>query len=450
MKQLFVLAMAVFVFGTASAIAGEIGSSSPKRQGFDAQRLDALTQFMDAKVADGTMAGGMGVIARNGRVVYKRTYGFADREAGRQMEEDAIYRIYSMSKPITSVALMMLYEEGRFRLSDPVSKYIPELANLQLALSTAGTGVVSDGTTTRSLGKGNRELVGERRQPDRQPTIHDLLIHTAGFTYGIFGNTEVDKLYRQAGMFGDSDLKSFVSVLGTLPLQYEPGQQWHYSVSVDVQGRLVEALSGMSFGEFLQQRLFGPLDMPDTDFFVVPEKLPRLTQLYKPKGVVGANFFMPSTGNALEVADAWLNAGYLRKPKFEGGGAGLVSTSRDYLRFAQMLLNGGELDGVRILSPKTVEFMTTNHLGDLVLGYGRGGVGFGLGFAVILDNGRARSMASDGTYSWGGAAGTRFWIDPEENLIGMFMVQSIPHRTKLADDFMTLTYAAMSKSQPAD
>ena len=450
MKRLIFALVAVCMLTTGPASAREISDSSPERQGFSSERLDRLTEFMDAKVTDGTMIGGMGLIARNGKVVYSQTYGQADRETERAMEADAIYRIYSMTKPITGVALMMLYEEGKFRLNDPVAMYIPELANLEVALSTAGTGVVSDGTVSRGVGERKTELLGQTRKPARQPTVRDLMLHTAGFTYGIFGNTEVDQMYRKAGVMGDMDLQAFVAALGKIPLQYEPGAQWHYSVSVDIQGRLVEVLSGMKFSDFLQERLFGPLDMRDTAFSVDADQMPRLAQLYKPKGMTGNNFMAPSTGPGLEVADAWISAGYVQPPKFESGGGGLVSTARDYLRFAQMMLNGGELDGVRILSPKTVQLMTTNHLGDLPMGFARRGGGFGLGFGVLLNPGDVGEVGSAGEYNWGGAAGTRFWIDPQENLIGMFMVQSIPHRTRLADDFKVLTYSAMTQSQMDD
>ena len=447
MKNIARFMMVVCMTFSGLAVAKEIGSSSPERQGFSSDRLDAITANMEAKVADGTMVGGMGVIARNGKIIYSQTYGQADREAGRAMEEDAIFRIYSMTKPITSVALMMLYEEGKFRLNDPVARYIPELANLEVALSTAGTGVVSDGIVSRAIGETNKDLLGKTRKPARQPTIRDLLTHTAGFTYGIFGNTEVDQMYMKTRMMGEVDLQGFVSALGKLPLQYEPGKQWHYSVSVDIQGRLVEVLSGMKFSEFLQQRIFGPLDMRDTAFYIPPAKKPRLAQLYKPKGLANNNFLAGPTEPGLEVADTWLDFGYLKPPVFEGGGGGLLSTARDYLRFSQMLLNGGELDGARILSPRTVSFMTTNHLGDLALGFGRKGLGFGLGFAVILNPGDVGEIGSPGEYSWGGAAGTRFWVDPQENLTGLFMVQSMPHRTRLADDFRVLTYGAMIESQ---
>ena len=427
--------------------AKEMSSTKPERQGFSSERLAKLTQLMNAKVEDGTMVGGMGMIARNGKIIYSQTYGQADREAGKVMTDDAIYRIYSMSKPITGVALMMLYEEGKFRLNDPIAMYIPEMANLPVALSTGGTGVVSDGTTSIAIGSGDESLVGQTRKAKRQPTIRDLMTHTAGLTYGIFGNTEVDQAYRKAGLLGDMDLKEFVTVLGKLPLQYDPGSQWHYSVSVDVQGYLVEVLSGMKFSEFLEQRIFAPLDMQDTAFKVNEGNKDRLAQLYKPDGVTADNYFSPATGSGLEIADAFISAGYIYGGKFESGGGGLVATARDYLRFSQMMLNGGELDGVRILSPKTVDLMTTNHIGDLGLGYGSKGIGFGLDFAVVLNPGEVGEVSSAGEYNWGGAAGTRFWIDPQEQLIGLFMVQSIPHRTRLADDFKVMTYQALVEKE---
>ena len=441
-----VLALAVMLV-VAPASAKEMNSTKPERQGFSSERLEKLTQLMNAKVEDGTMVGGMGMIARNGKIIYSQTYGQADREAGKAMTDDAIYRIYSMSKPITGVALMMLYEEGKFRLNDPIAMYIPEMANLQVALSTAGTGIVSDGTTSTTIGAGDKSLIGQTRKPTRQPTIRDLMTHTAGLTYGVFGNTEVDQAYRKAGLLGDMDLKEFVTALGKLPLQYDPGSQWHYSVSVDVQGYLVEVLSGMKFSEFLQQRIFAPLDMKDTAFKINEGNKDRLTQLYKPEGVTADNYFSPATGSGLEVADAFISAGYIYGGKFESGGGGLVATARDYMRFSQMMLNGGELDGVRILSPKTVDLMTTNHIGDMGLGFGRKGVGFGLDFAVVLNPGEVGEVSSAGEYNWGGAAGTRFWIDPQEQLIGLFMVQSIPHRTRLAGDFKVMTYQALVEKE---
>ena len=273
--------------------AKEIGSAKPERQGFSSERLEKLTQLMNAKGDERTMGVGMSMTARNGKVMYIETYRQATREAGKAMTDDAIFRIYSMTKPITGVALMMLYEEGKFRLNDPIAMYIPEMANLQVALSTAGTGIVSDGTTSTTIGSGDESLVGQTRKPTRQPTIRDLMTHTAGLTYGVFGNTEVDQAYREAGLLGDMDLKAFVTALGKLPLQYDPGSQWHYSVSVDVQGYLVEVLSGMKFSEFLQQRIFGPLDMKDTAFKVNEGNKDRVTQLDKPEGVTAVMSLRP-------------------------------------------------------------------------------------------------------------------------------------------------------------
>ncbi len=441
--------LSVFLLIALSAQTAEIKETRPEREGFSSERLQRLSTHMQQAVDRGEMVGGSGIIARNGKVVFNETWGMADREAQRPITEDTIFRWYSMSKPITSTALMMLYEEGRFALTDPVAKYIPELADLEVALSTAdsATGVVSDGTISRGVGSGDDALAGKTRKPARQPTIHDLLRHTAGFTYGSFGNTEVDALYREAGYpLFDGNLAEFVTRLGQIPLQYEPGSKWHYSVAVAVQGRLIEVLSGMRFGEFLEKRLFAPLGMEDAGFQVPPEDLPRFAQMYAPEGVSPKGFGEKPTGPGLVVADASLSSGYIDGSPLESGGIGMIGTARDYLRFAQMLLNGGTLDGVRLLSPKTVRFMTINHLGELAMGLGRSGVGFGLGFQVVLNPGDKGEISSAGEYSWGGAAGTGFWVDPQEQLIGVFMVQSLPHLTQLRAEFKQLTYQALTDS----
>lgn len=447
MKAQFFVMLFAFVFLTNPICAQEMAERPAQDLGFSKARLAKLTDFMNAEVQRGSMVGGMGLIARHGHIVYFQTYGMADREAGRPMEDDAILRIYSMTKPITGVALMMLFEEGAFKLSDPVAMYLPELANLRVALSTADTGSTSDGIITRSHGQTDPRLIGQTRQPARQPTIRDLMLHTAGFTYGVFGDTEVDRLYNQLRAKGDMSLEQYVIELGKLPLQYDPGTQWHYSISVDIQGRLIEVLSGMRFSDFLQQRIFTPLDMPDTGFVVPETKRPRLAQLYKPKGNGGADFLSGTLSPELEVADPWISAGYLGLRKFESGGAGLVSTMRDYLRFTQMLLNEGELDGTRILAPKTIQLMTANHVGHLPVPYGIQGYGYGLGFGIHVDPGALGIIGSPGEYSWGGAAGTRFWVDPVEGVIGIFMTQSLPNEMRLADNFKALTYAAMTESR---
>ncbi|MBK81561.1 MAG: serine hydrolase [Gammaproteobacteria bacterium] len=447
--------LVALVFGLAIAAAPavqarELPEAKPARVGMSAERLQRLTDHMNQAVADGVMVGGLGLVARDGKVVYQQTYGLADREPERPMTEDTIFRIYSMSKPITAVAVLMLYEEGHFFLNDPVARYIPELADLEVAVSTADGGntrMVSDGTVSRTEGSGDASQAGKTRAPRRQPTIRDLLTHTAGFTYGVFGNTEVDRMYREAGLLADdATLEDFVTRLGGIPLQYDPGTRWHYSVAVDVQGRLVEAVSGMKFGDFLEQRIFAPLGMVDTSFVVPDDKWDRVAELYSPAGTpedTAAAFQSASTATELVEANKALDEGYRPGARFESGGGGLMSTASDYLRFSQMLLNGGELDGVRLLSPKTVELMTVNHLGDIPMGFGRDGVGFGLGVAVALDQGEIGELGSPGEYNWGGAAGTRFWVDPEEDLVGIFMVQSIPHRTRLGSEFKNLVYQAI-------
>ncbi len=433
---------------TANAQARDFQSVKAEREGFSSERLGRLDDYMTTAVADGVMVGGQGLIARNGKIIYTQNWGQLDREAGVAMPDNAIFRIYSMTKPITGVALMLLFEEGKFLLDEPVAKYIPELANLKVAVSTADGNIqaVSDGTRSFTEGTGNAALVGKTRTPRRQPTIRDLMRHTAGMSYGVFGNTEIDQQYRAAGLLRQHpNLQAFVTKLGQIPLQYEPGERWHYSVSVDVQGRLVEVLSGMKFSEFLQQRIFTPLGMADTSFTIPESKRQRLAQLYSPKGIEGDMnaWLTPTTSSALVVAPDYANAGYQPGATFESGGAGLLSTTLDYLRFCQMLLNGGELKGVRLLAPRTVELMRSNHL-DETIGLRTPGVGFGLNFGVLVDPGAAGNVGSVGEFRWGGAAGTSFWIDPVKNLIGIFMVQSMPHRTNLSEQFKIFTYQALS------
>jgi CubicO group peptidase (beta-lactamase class C family) len=444
---LVVTVLTILLVVSTNISARDLRNSVPSREGMSAERLQRITAHMNNAVDDGVMVGGLGMISRNGKIVYQQSYGLRNREAGAPMTDDTLFRIYSMSKSITGVALMTLYEEGKFFLNDPVAKYLPEPSNLEVAVSTAGgnTGMVSDGTTSRGIGTGDEDKIGLRRPAARQPTIRDLLRHTAGFTYGIFGQTEVDQLYREADLLRSETIAEVVVELGKLPLQYEPGTQWHYSVAVDVQGRLVEVLSGMRFGEFLEKRLFLPLGMTDTSFVVPDDKMERLAQLYSPKGAEGGLNTPWKFGTSLELepADPVWSEGYKEGETIEAGGHGIVSTAEDYMRFCLMMLNGGELNGARILSPKTIELMTINHVGSLPMGFPQAGTGFGLGFAVSLDQGVIGETGSAGEYAWGGAAGTKFWIDPVENLIGVFMVQSIPHQTRLGDEFKILTYQSI-------
>lgn len=407
-----------------------LGSPPPtmiEAQGFSAERLKRIDARMLEAVADGRMVGGHGVIARKGQVVYDQTWGMADREAGRMLENDALYRVYSMTKPITAVALMMLYEEGHFLLEDPVGQYLPELANLQLASANAA---------------GEITLVA----PIRQPTIRDLLRHTAGLSYGVFSDSSVDQQYRDTGLMYAKTLNEFTVRLGKLPLIFEPGTRWHYSVAVDVQGRLIEAISGMAFGEFLQQRVFEPLDMRDTSFVVPADKRSRLTQLYSPLGnsMSWDAVWKFTTEQILTPADPEISRPFIEGGVFESGGAGLVSTTRDYLRFALMLANDGELGGTRLLSPRTVAHMRSNHIRGVDNSGLWGLDAFGLGVGISADTAAVSGeLGADGAYGWGGAAGTLFWVDPRNDIVGVFMLQSIPHQTNLSKKFRVLTYQAL-------
>ncbi|MFN2287208.1 MAG: serine hydrolase domain-containing protein [Chromatocurvus sp.] len=423
----FLQSFIVLCFFTLTAVAQPLPAGTPFSLGISPERLERINTHMRGAVDSGIMVGGEAVIARRGKVAYRQTWGMSDREAGDPATTDTLYRIYSMTKPVTAVAMMLLYEEGRFQLNDPLARHLPEFADLKVL---EGSGEDGDPVL---------------RDPARAPTIRDLMRHTAGMTYGVFGNTAVDSAYRETGLLQSPDLETFTRRLATLPLQYDPGERWHYSVAVDLQGRLVEVLSGMAFADFLRERIFEPLGMEDTAFVLSPEQRPRLAQLYSPEGtqISWNDPWQLSQSQALEVADPRLSEAFIDGGYFASGGAGLVSSTSDYLRFSQMLLNGGEFDGVRLLSPRTVEHMRRNHLS----GIGRESLtsagGFGLGVAVTVDPGVGGEIGSAGSYGWGGAAGTRFWVDPEEDLIAIFMTQSVPHQTQLGDQFRTLVYQAL-------
>lgn len=385
--------------GTAAAVPA-LEPAAPESVGMDSARLERLTAAMRRHVDDGLLAGVVTAAARDNRLVHFESVGHRDLEAGAPMTRDAIFRIYSMTKPVTGVALMILYEEGRFRLSDPVEKHLPEFRDLQVFAGLDENG-------------------GVLTEPqDHKMTVRELMNHTGGLTYGIFAESPVDEMYVEAGLLDSGDtLAEFAAKLGEIPLKHQPGSAWEYSVSVDVQGYLVEKLSGRTFGEFLEERVFEPLGMTDTDFHVPPEKASRFAQVYgygEDGGLVAQEVF---------------GDGFLEDPVFEGGGGGLVSTAMDYLRFSQMLLNGGELDGVRILAPLTVELMHRDQTPAGMRGsvLGARGTSFGLNFAVIEDPVEAEGY-SRGEYYWGGAAGTWFWIDPVEDLVFVGMIQQAGNR----------------------
>ena len=393
----------------------DLSRAAPEAVGLSSERLERLSAAMQGLVDEGRLAGITTLIARHGKVAHFGTFGAQDRETGKPMAEDTIFRIYSMTKPITSVALMLLYEEGLFRLSDPVEKYIPEFKDLPVALGEDGNGIVTE-------------------PADHPMTIRELMSHTAGLSYGIFSESPVDKLYREAEILHpDSTLREMIEDLAAIPLRQQPGTIWHYSVAVDVQGYLVEVLSGQPFDAFLKERIFDPLGMNDTSFWVPPEKADRFAQVY----VYGEDGALKLPGD-----EPLRDRDYLSPVNFLSGGGGLVSTTMDYARFSQMLLNGGELDGVRLLAPSTVELMHRDQTPKGVPVFSPG-QGFGLNFAVVKDPVEADGI-SKGEYYWGGAAGTWFWIDPAEDLIFVGMIQQFgENRPDVRSLSRRLTYQAI-------
>ena len=373
----------------------------PEAVGVSAERLERIRPVMQGYVDKGHLPGFLTVVARRGQIVHFETIGMRDVENNEPVEADTIFRIYSMSKPITSVAVMMLYEEGHFQLGTPVSRFIPEFKDMKV------------------YNEDQTEILDAKRKI----TVKHLLMHTAGFTYG-WGNKPVDARYKEAKILEPgSTLADMVVKLGKIPLVHEPGEKWTYGVSTDVLGYLVEVVSGMPFEEFLRIRLFEPLGMVDTAFSVPSEKRNRLAALYRPTKENG----LERTKRAAIAIDEFTF--------FPSGGGGLVSTAADYMRFSQMLLNGGELDGVRILGKKTVELMRYPHHNNR----------FGLGFAIVTDRNPPNILESVGNFSWGGAAATTFWIDPKEELVAVLMTQLLNNRYPFQQQFKVLTYQALTE-----
>ena len=392
----------------AAARAADLETASPSEVGVSAERLERLERLdagMQRLVDEGKLAGVVTMLARHGKVVFVDAVGKQDVSAGTPMARDTIFRIYSMTKPITGVAMMMLHEEGKFRLGEPVSKYIPGFANLKVHV-----GDRADGSP-------------RLEDADRSMTMAELMSHTGGLGYGLGASNHVDRLYREHGVLNaDATLASMIDKLSNLPLLAQPGTRWFYSVGVDVQGYLIEQLSGQPFAEFLEERIFEPLGMVDTAFYVPEAKLDRVAGIYR-------------DGEDGGLAKTDMGPTRTSMPAGPSGGGGLWGTADDYLRFAQMMLNGGELDGVRLLSPRTVELMQTNYVTDearrtMVAG-GAGhwssmpGQGFGLDFAIALDPAATGEPYPKGVYYWGGAAGTWFWIDPVTDLTFVGMIQHL-------------------------
>jgi CubicO group peptidase (beta-lactamase class C family) len=400
----------------------------PEEVGLSSQRLARIRDHLQRYIDAGKVSGTLTLVARHGQIAYWEPQGHLELEGQRPMQRETIFRIYSMSKPITSVALMMLYEQGLFQLDDPVHRFIPAWNDLRVFVSGNYPTFVTV-------------------PPERPMTMRDLLTHTSGLTYGFMESSNVDAAYRALGVADrskpGSTLQDMVDALAELPLEFSPGTRWNYSVSTDVLGYLVEVLSGQRFDAYLRDRVLQPLGMTDTGFTIADEQLPRFA----------CNYQRQADGS-LELIDSPERSQYHSQSLFSGGG-GLVSTAGDYCRFTQMLLNGGELDGVRLLGRKTVELMTMNHLpgGQDLTQLARpgrftetayAGVGFGLGFSVMLDPSRAQIVGTPGEYAWGGAASTAFWIDPVEELIVIFLTQLMPSSSyPLRRELRTLTYAAL-------
>lgn len=394
--------------------------AQPEELGFSSERLERINDFMERYVEEGKVAGFITLVARRGRIAFFDKYGYQDLASKTQMQDDTIFRIYSMSKPITSVAFMMLFERGLVRLEDPVSKYIPAFKEAKVY-----------------------EKGGKFVELEREITIHDLMRHTAGLSYGGIEESKIpaDKFYDQANLFQSNiNLKEMVQRIASLPLAYQPRSVWHYSVATDVIGHLIEIIAEQALDEFLDEKIFSPLAMVDTGFRVPSDKSERFSTLF---GTMGKG--------DLEILDEVIGGDYFNVSLFLGG-SGLVSTTSDYLRFAQMLLNEGELEGVRLLGPKTIQYMTMNHVPLDLLPISMGepwpGFGFGLGVSVMLDPAQAGMMGSPGLFGWGGWANTHFWIDKKEKLIGILMLQYIPSGTyPVTNDFRTAVYQAIMEPE---
>jgi CubicO group peptidase (beta-lactamase class C family) len=416
-----------FAFLLAFAVgvpAQDLPVAKPADVGFSADRLERITQWLRDQSAKEVIPGAVLMIVRNGKVAYFESVGLLDPETKAPMRKDAIFRIYSMSKPITSVAVMMLYEQGKVTLDEPIAKYIPAFKDMKVGVESKG----ADGNPKLDLTAANKPI-----------TIQDLLRHTSGLTYGIFGNTMVKKTYLNPHVFDyATDNAAFADRIAKLPLAFQPGTTWDYSHSTDVLGRLVEVVSGKSLYQFEKENILDPLGMTDTSFYVADKaKHARIAEPFPNDRVIGID----AGFNDPRVVEKW-----------ESGGGGMVGTVADYARFASMLANGGTLDGKRYLGPKTLAYMTSDHLGSAItpgpLYLPGAGYGFGLGFAVRKEAGVALSPGSVGDYNWGGAGGTYFWVDPKENMFVIFAMQSPRNRTAVRQVLRDMVYSAIDKPAP--
>lgn len=403
----------------------EIAAAKPEDVGLSTQRLKRVETWMYAQISSGRLAGVEVMINRKGKTAFHRCEGKRDLARGTPTTPDTIYRIYSMTKAMTSVAIMMLYEEGLFQLDDPISRFIPAFAG-QRVFTGGGYGAVQSEPAVRDI------------------TFRDLLTHTSGLTYGFMAANPIDAIYRAQKLElpgTDMTLAEFADKVAKVPLIAQPGAEWNYSVSTDILGHLVAVISGQPFDQFLRDRIIKPLGMVDTDFHVAPEKIGRFAACY-----------IRGQDGKPALQDDPEQSRFLHAPKAPSGGGGLTSTARDYMRFCQMLLSGGALGSVRLLGRKTVELMTLNHLdGDMAaMGQPRfgesnfHGIGFGLGFSVTIDPAKAQIAGSPGEYAWGGMASTAFWIDPKEDMAVVMMTQLMPSsQYPIRRELRVLTYQAL-------
>ena len=399
---------------------------SPESVGLDSKVIGNIRDYLKEQyVEPGKYLGTLTLVARKGEIAYLDALGFMDRENKKAMQEDAIFSIYSMSKPITSIALMQLYEKSLFRLDDPIHWHIPSWRNLRVYES----GLYPNFLTSR---------------PKRHMTIRDLLSHMSGLTYDFMLRTNVDAAYRKTKLQATGDLQAMIDTLAQLPLEFSPGDQWNYSVSTDVCGYLVEHFSGMKLDKYFQKHIFDPLGMQDTGFSCAKEKVDRLASLYEQHPKKGPVLVDPGGAKTARV----------KKRKMLSGGGGLLSTMSDYYRFCSMLLNQGELDGTRIIGRKTLAMMASNHLPDnkdltemsqsAFSETTYQGVGFGLGFSVILDPVKTQSLTDVGEYGWGGAASTVFWVNPKEEMVVIFLTQLLPSSTyQVRRELRSLVYSSL-------
>jgi CubicO group peptidase (beta-lactamase class C family) len=403
-----------------------VEQTKPERVGMSSERLKQVSSWLETQVSSERLAGASLAIARRGRIVFQETSGLSDQASGQAFSDDTIVRIFSMTKPITTVAAMMLYERGCFQLDHPVARYIPVFEQTQVWLGGDLTNTEPQAT---------------------QMTVRQLMTHTAGLTYGFMNQNVVDGDYRARGLDQNkaTRLADWVDQLAAVPLLCQPGAEWHYSVATDVLGRLIEIWSGQSLADFFEQKIFGPLGMVDTGFSVPVGQAHRFSSLYRPSSgaVMGAKSPavnpLKDRDPGLLLLDPMATSPYFQPPEFQSGGGGLVATIDDYCRFCQMLMNGGVLDKARLLSPKTIEYMRLNQLpnGADLAEMGQAvwsetnyeGIGFGIGWAVVIDPVKANIVASVGEHHWGGAASTFFWLDPKEDLFVVFLTQLLPSST---------------------